>query len=116
MPANGVTEQGVSVGSAATSGQVRNVIATVMIGGVATPVLMQVVALADQNGNLLDMGLAQRLDDVIELLADIRRESMINNEIWSQFMGLQFPSVPAPRIDDEYRKDPAFTNDPNIVT
>jgi len=111
-----MVEKGVAIGSASTSGQVRNVIATVMINGVATDVLMQVVALADQTGNLLDMNLAERLDSIISLLADIRRESLINNELWSQFVGMQFPNVPAPRLEDEYRKDPAYTNDPNVLT
>lgn len=113
MPANVVTEQGVAIGSASAGGQVRNITATVMVGGVATTVLMQIVAMADQSGNLLDMNIAARLDTVIALLADIRRESTINNELWSQHMGLQFPNQPAPRLDEEYRRDPAFTTDPN---
>lgn len=111
-----MAEQGVSIGSASTSGQVRNVIASVMINGVAQNVLMQVVAISDQNGNLLDMNLAKRLDSVIALLADIRRESIINNEIWATFMGAQFPNQPVPRIDEEYRKDPAYTDVPSVTS
>lgn len=108
-------EQGVSIGSASTSGQVRNVVASSTISGAAASTLMQVVTLADQSGNLLDLSIAKRLDSIIGLLADIRREQMIENELWAQYFGLQFPNSPAPRLDEEYRKDPAYTIAPDQI-
>ena len=101
-------ETGVPIGPIGTTQQVRNVTATVLINGVATPVLMQVVSLADQNGNLIDINSTKRQDVELQLLVEIRRELMIQNELLSQWMAMTFPNVPGVSLDQEYRRDPVY--------
>ena len=108
-----VTENAVPVGTAGTNQQVRNLNATVLINGVATPVIMQVVVLADANGNIVDMNLAKRLDGIYALLKDMRMEMMILNEIQTQWFSATFPNRPEIQIDEEYRSDPMY-DIPNI--
>ena len=106
-------EAAVPVGASGTNQQVRNLIATVLLNGVATQVMMQVVSLADQNGNLIDMNLATRLDVHSQLLADIRTELRIQTEFLTQiFSSNTVPPNPLPDLDKEYRADPYYSNPP----
>ena len=103
-----VSETAVPVGAAGTAQQVRNIIATVLINGVATPVMMQVVALADQNGAVIDMALGARLDAHTALLMDIRRESMIQTCLLAQLLNATNPLLPQIDVNSEYRANSDF--------
>ena len=105
-------ETAVPVGASGTNQQVRNLIATVLINGVATQVMMQVVSLADQNGNLLDMNLGARMDSQLQLLADIRRELLIQSDLMAQMLSNAAPFPPPPDLEKEYRQDPYYSNPP----
>ena len=103
-------ETAVPVGNAGSDQQVRNLIATVLVGGKAQTVMMQVVSLADQNGNLLDMDLARRMDSQLQLLSDMRTEMRIQTDLLSQiFASNSVPPNPLPDIDREYRADPYYS-------
>ena len=103
-----VSESAVPIGAAGTSQQVRNLIATVLINGVATPVMMQVISMSDQNGNLLDMGITRRQDIELQILADLRREVMIQNELMTQLLSVLAPNTPTIDLNKEYRSDPSY--------
>jgi hypothetical protein len=115
MPVNvNKIESAVPIGAAGTSQQVRNIQATVLINGVPTPVLMQVVALADQYGNPVSYDEQMLYPLHIQLLADIRRELMIQNDLIAielANMPLLAPGV-APAavvdLDKEYRADGSY--------
>ena len=93
------TETAVPLGTQTGGQQVRNLLVTTLINGVPTPVLMQVIAIADISGNLLDLGLASRSDLHNQLLVEMRRELMIQNELLVQGLGLSID------LDREYRND-----------
>ena len=107
-------ESAVPIGAAGTSQQVRNIQATVLINGVPTPVLMQVVSISDQYGNPLSYDEQTLYPIHIQLLADIRRELMIQNDL----IAIELANMPllsqdtasAARIDldKEYRSDPSY--------
>ena len=108
-------ESAVPIGAAGTNQQVRNIQATVTINGVPTPVLMQVVAIADQYGN--PVGYDEAVGRAVQgqLLADIRRELMIQNELLAMWIAntpalIQgvTPIVPSIDVDKEYRSDPVY--------
>ena len=103
-----VSESPVAIGPIGTSQQVRNLTATVLVNGVLTNVLMQVVGLSDQNGNLIDMNITKRQDIELQLLVDIRRELLIQNEMIAQMLSGAPLFVPPIDLDKEYRRDPAF--------
>ena len=103
-----VAETAVPIGAAGTSQQVRNVVGSVMINGVLTPVLMQVVLLSDQNANILDMNLARRLDVMNQLLVDIRKEMMISNELMAISLGQPATNPITIDLDKEYRLDSSY--------
>ena len=115
MPVNvNKVESAVPIGAAGTSQQVRNIQATVLINGVATPVLMQVVSISDQYGNPVSYDEQTLYPIHLQLLADIRRELMIQNEmvaIQLANMPLLQQGVPAAAVIDlnaEYRSDPSY--------
>lgn len=54
-------------------GGVRTVVATVLVNGVPTPVQMQVVAIADEDGVIFDSTPNPTLQDIADSLRDIRR-------------------------------------------
>jgi len=72
------TEQGVQLQSDQLSnvpgGAIRTVTVTIPINGVPTPVQMQVVAIADENGNIAPVPYEPRqlLGDIANILRDIR--------------------------------------------
>jgi len=107
-------ESAVPIGAAGTNQQVRNIQATILINGVQTPVLMQVVSLADQYGNpvIYDESATRSVQG--QLLADIRRELMIQNELLAIQLAntplLASGVAPAARIDldAEYRSDRSY--------
>ena len=107
-------EAAVPIGAAGTSQQVRNIQATILINGVATPVLMQVVSIADQYGNPVSYDEQALYPLHIQLLADLRREWMILNELITILLAntpLLGPGVtPAAviDIDKEYRSDGCY--------
>ena len=103
-----VTETAVPIGAAGTSQQVRNVNATVLINGVPTPVIMQVVLMADAQGNLLDLNITKRQDIELQLLADIRKELMILNDLFVLHLVAVAPLNPVIDLDKEYRRDPSY--------
>ena len=103
-----VAENAVPIGAAGTNQQVRNLTTNVLVGGVLTPVLMQVVASADRNGNILDSDLAKLLSAQYELLGQVLRELRIQNELTAQWFALSFPNLPPIQLDAEYRNDPAY--------
>ena len=104
MAANvNVAESAVAVGAAGTNQQVRNLITNVLVNGVLTPVIMQVTVAADRNGNLLDMDIGRKLDAIYNLLGLLYREARIANELAANRQQLSFPTVPAPRVEEEYR-------------
>ena len=115
MPVNtNKVESAVPIGAAGTTQQVRNIQATVQINGVATPVLMQVVSVADQYGNPISYDEQTLYTLHIQLLADIRRELMIQNDltaIWLANTPL-LPTGVAPALladlDKEYRADKSY--------
>jgi hypothetical protein len=107
-------ESAVPIGAAGTSQQVRNIQVTTLINGVPTTVLMQVIALADQYGNPVSYDEGTLYPLHIQLLADIRRELMISNELW-QIELSNLPMLPQGTpaaaqidLDREYRSDPAY--------
>jgi uncharacterized membrane-anchored protein len=75
MPNN---EQGVPIQTdqltTVPGGPIRTVTVTVMVNGVATPMQMQVIAIADENGVLIGQPCDPRqlLGDIANILADIR--------------------------------------------
>ena len=92
-------ESSVALGTAVGGQQVRNLLVTTLINNIPTQVLMQVIALADQEGNLLKLA---PWDAPLEILMDIRREMMINNELLVLGLNLTVD------IEKEYRQDKAF--------
>lgn len=115
MPVNvNKIEAAVPIGAAGTTQQVRNIQATITINGVATPVLMQVVAIADQGGNPVSYDESILYPMHIQLLADIRRELMIQNELFlMQLANIPAlspgtPGIPTVDLDKEYRSDPSY--------
>ena len=107
-------ESAVPIGPSGTTQQVRNIQATVLINGVATPVLMQVVSVADQNGNPISYDEQTLYPLHIQLLADIRRELMIANELWAIELA-NLPALPSNQtaaavidVDREYRADQSY--------
>ena len=102
-------EVGVPIGPVGTTQQVRNITANVLINGVLTPVLMQVVGLADPNtGNLLDMNIAKRLDQCCLIFQDIRKELLIQNEMLAMMLAQTPPVSPVIDLDKEYRNNPQY--------
>jgi hypothetical protein len=81
-------------------GPARTIIATVMIGGVPTPVQMQVVTLADGNGNVID-DFAQYEND-IQIVSELREI----RKLLAMFMGVP---VVAPE-NRQIAQDPGFTS------
>jgi hypothetical protein len=116
MPVNvNKIESAVPIGPAGTTQQVRNIQATVLINGVPTPVLMQVVSISDQFGNPVSYDEQTLYPLHIQLLADMRRETMILNELVSMLLAntpaIQpgvAPAVPQIDLDREYRSDPSY--------
>ena len=87
-----------------TGGQaIRNLLVKTYVNGVATDVLMQVVSISDQQGNLLDL---PRESLLINLLSDIRRELMIANDLAAERFARTFDINLD--VDKEYRDDPAY--------
>ena len=108
MAANVTTSAAVPIGAAGTSQQVNNLVATVLVNGVATQVLMQVVSLSDTQGNILDMNITKRQDVELQLLADIRRELTILNDLFVLHLAAVAPLNPPIDLDKEYRRDPSY--------
>ena len=107
-------ESAVPIGAAGTSQQVRNIQATVLINGIATPVLMQVVSISDQYGNQVSYDEQTLYPIHLQLLADIRRELMLQNELIAIELA-NMPLLPAGAasaavvdLDREYRSDPSY--------
>ena len=103
------TEAVVPVGTADNK-QIRNVVTQTQVGGAApAPALQQVITLADANGNLLDLALSTREDVMVGLLAEIKRELMIQNELLATWMTATAAPVPGSLylppidLDKEYR-------------
>ena len=107
-------ESAVPIGAAGTTQQVRNINATVLINGVPTPVLMQVISIADQYGNPVSYDEQVLYPLHIQLLTDLRREWMIQNELIAILLAntpaLAPGAVAAANIDldAEYRFDRSF--------
>ena len=92
-------ESAVALGTTVGGQQVRNLLVTTLINNIPTQVLMQVIALADQDGNLLKVS---SRDAQLDVLMDIRREMIINNELLVLGLNLTVD------IEKEYRQDKAF--------
>ena len=107
------TETAIPVG-VSTDKQVRNLVVTAVINGVPTPVMMQVVSIADSQGNILDLGITKKQDVNLQLLGDIRKEMMIQNELLVQLLTTtQVPGgsgafTPTIDLEKEYRQDRSY--------
>ena len=116
MPVNiNKVESAVPIGPSGTTQQVRNIQVTAIINGVPTPVLMQVVSIADQFGNPISYDESILYPLHIQLLADIRRELMIQNELTAIWLANTpalppgaAPALPQIDLDKEYRSDPSY--------
>ena len=96
-------ESSVPLGTSTGGQAVRNLLVTTLINGVATPVLMQVIAISDQQGNMLDL---PRESPLLQVLADIRRELMITNDLYAEEFSRTFDINID--IEKDYRGDKLY--------
>jgi hypothetical protein len=100
-------ETAVTINAIQATQQIRNLaVITRNADGSLSSKLEQVVAIADENGILLDLSLAPRLDIHMQLLTDIRKELMIQNELLVSLLGNGTPI----NLDKEYRDSRDYLN------
>jgi hypothetical protein len=99
---NAPVEAPVTISATQGSAQVRELVVTLLVNNVPTPVVMQVVSLANADGTLLDMNLLVTQRQIIDLLSEVLRETKIQNELLVQGFNVNID------LEAEYRADPMF--------
>lgn len=99
MPGNAPTEAPISLGTTVGGPTVRNLMITALVNGVLTPVLMQVVSMANADGTLIDMSLGPRIDVMTVALQELLREQLITNDLLAQGLNISVD------LEKEYRAD-----------
>lgn len=102
-----MAESSVPISGVGTVQLVRNLLVTTQnTDGTLSAKLEQVVAIADSNGNLIDLNLAPIENVQTQLMVDIRKELMIQNEL----LVLLLTSGAPIDLEKEYRNDKIYQN------
>ena len=99
-----MAESSVAISGIEPTSRIRNLLVTTLVNNVPTPVLMQVVSIANESGKLIDLDSGSRLDTLIAISLDVRRELLIQNELLIQGLGLDID------LEKEYRNDPEYND------